>query len=208
VLLLLSATWAAGQEPVAPKTEAPQKTSYETLLERVKNQDKTVDFKELRLAYADTSQYSPYGVDREGRKAMFGALSAKEYDKALTSAETILAKNYLDIMGHFGCFVAHRELDHADKAAYHRFVFDGLINSIKNSGDGLAMETAFVVISTDEEYAFFNWLGLRPGSQALIKEKDHNYDKMTVLDPKTNQTVVYYFNIDKPFAWLSKSLKP
>jgi len=208
VLLLLSAPWAAAQEPVVPKVEAPQKTIYESLLERVKKQDQTVDFKELRLAYTDTAAYSPYGGDREARKAMFASLSAKEFEKALTSAETILSKNYLDINGHFGCFIAHRELNHADQSAYHRFVFEGLLNSIKNSGDGLTMEKAFVVISTDEEYAFFSWLGLRPNGQALIKEDGHDYDKMTALDPKTNQTVVYYFNIDKPFNWLSKSLKP
>jgi len=69
------------------------------------------------------------------------------------------------------------------------------------------MATAFVVISTDEEYALFNYLGLRPTDQALIKDKGHSYDKMTALDPKTNQSVVYYFNIDKPFNWLDKSLK-
>jgi hypothetical protein len=49
---------------------------------------------------------------------------------------------------------------------------------------------------------------LRPQGQALIKEKDHSYDRMTALDPKTNQSVVYFFNIDKPFNWLGKSLKP
>ena len=138
---------------------------------------------------------------------MFAAINAKDYEKALTNAEAILAKNYVDINGHFGCFAAHNHLGHAEKAAYHKFVFDGLLNSIKNSGDGKTKDTAMVVISTDEEYAFFNWLGLRVTAQALINEKGHSYDRMTVLDPKTNESVVYYFNIDKPFSWLDKSLK-
>jgi hypothetical protein len=103
--------------------------------------------------------------------------------------------------------VAQRELGQADLAAYHKFVFEGLLNSIRNSGDGKTVDTAFIVISTDEEYALFNYLGLRPQSQSLIKEKDHNYDRMVALDPRTNETVVYYFNIDKPFNWLGKSLK-
>ena len=217
VLLLVSASWSSAspattqqQVPSAsPATTQPQtKSTYEALLEKLKKNDQSVDFKELRLAYTDASAYSPYGGDPALRKTMFKALEAKEYDKGLTNATSILDSNYLDIMGHFGSFAAHRELGHADKAAYHQFVFEGLLNSIRNSGDGKTPETAFIVISTDEEYALFSYLGLRPQGQALIKEKDHSYDRMTALDPKTNQSVVYFFNIDKPFNWLGKSLKP
>ena len=200
ILLLVSASWALAQEPAT-------KPTYEALLERVKKNDHAIDFKELRLAYTETREYSPYGGDRETRKNMFEALKAKEYDKTLASATAILKSNYLDIMGHFGSFVARRELGQADLAAYHKFVFEGLLNSIRNSGDGKSPDTAFIVISTDEEYALFNYLGLRPQNQSLIKEKDHNYDRMAALDPQTNQTVVYFFNIDKPFNWLGKSLK-
>jgi hypothetical protein len=199
--LLLLAPLASAQP------QSPAKSSYEVLLERVKKSDASVDFKELRLAYTETSAYSPYGGDAESRRIMFDALKSREFDKALQNAETVLAKNYLDIMGHFGCFVSHRELAHADKATYHKFVFDGLLNSIKNSGDGKSEETAFVVISVDEEYALLNWLGLRPTGQALIHKDSHNYDKMTMTDSKTNDTVTYFFNIDKPFNWLGNSLK-
>ena len=41
----------------------------------------------------------------------------------------------------------------------------------------------------------------------MINEKGHSYDKMKAVDPKTNETVVYYFNIDKRFNWLENSLK-
>jgi len=213
IILVISASWAAAQQPAVPGAPAPAaspspaKPTYEALLERVKKNDQSVDFQELRLAYTDTKAYGPYGGDAASRKNMFASLKANEYDQALESATTILSSNYLDIMAHFGSFVAHRALGHAELSAYHRFVFEGLLNSIKNSGDGKTMATAFVVISTDEEYALFNYLGLRPTDQALIKDKGHSYDKMTALDPKTNQSVVYYFNIDKPFNWLDKSLK-
>ena len=208
ILLLISASCAAAQQPGAPASSPAQaKPSYEVLLERVKKQDQTVDFQELRLAYANTKAYGPYDGNATARRNMFASLKANEYDKALESATNILSTNYLDIMGHFGSFVAHRELGHAELSTYHRFVFEGLVNSIKNSGDGKTLETAFVVISTDEEYALFNYLGLRPTDQALVKEKGHTFDKMTALDPTTNQSVIYYFNIDKPFNWLDKSLK-
>jgi len=143
VLLLLLAPLALAQLP------PPSKNSYDALLERVKRSDQAIDFKELRLAYTEASAYSPYGGDGEARRAMFDAIKAREFDKALQNAETVLSRNYLDIMGHFGCFVSHRELAHAYQATYHKFVFEGLLNSIKNSGDGKSEETAFVVISAD-----------------------------------------------------------
>jgi hypothetical protein len=214
ILLLVSASWTMAQQPPqstpgpTPAAMQPQtKSTYETLLERVKKNDQTVDFKELRLAYTETREYSPYGGDSMAKKKMFEALKQKDYDQTLTNATTMLSANYLDIMGHFGSFVAQRELGHADLSVYHRWLFESLLNSIKNSGDGKTAETAFVVISTDEEYALFNYLGLRPQDQTLVKEKDHSYDRMTALDPQTNQTVVYYFNIDKTFNWLGNSLK-
>lgn len=199
ILLLFSASLVAAQEPTT-------KPTYESLLERVKKSDKSVDFQEVRMAYTETKSYSPYGGDRESRNAMFAAIEAKEYAKVLESATKILKSNYMDLNGHFGAFVANNHLGHAEQAGYHLFVFDGLLNSIQNSGDGKTTETAFVVISTDEEYVLLNYLGLRTTQQALINDKGHSYDLMTALDPKTNQSVKYYFNIDKPFNHLGKSL--
>ena len=198
-LLLLQAAGQA-QKPV-------EKISYDTLLEKVKNQDVAVNFQELRLAFTETKQYSPYSGSIALRKAMFTALNGRQYDQALTSSEKILAANYLDIHAHFGAYIANRELGHAEKADYHKNIFQNLIKSITDSGDGKRPETAFVVISTDEEYALFNFLGVEPSAQELIEDKGHNYDKMTVLDPKSKQKITYYFDIDKPFNWLRSSLK-
>jgi hypothetical protein len=199
-LLLLLQTAGLAQKPV-------EKLSYDILLERVKQQDAAVDFQELRLAYTETKQYSPYGADRETRQAMFGALTGKQYDQALLSSEKILAANYLDMNAHFGAYLAHRELGHADKADYHKNILQKLLKSITDSGDGKGPKTAFLVISTDEEYAWFNSMGLQTSAQELIEDNGHNYDKMTVLDPKSKQKTTYYFDIDKPFNWLRGKFK-
>lgn len=210
-LLILILSAAAGlaastQEPKKPVQNSP-KTSYSDLLARVKKGDSTVDFKELRLSYADTSEYNPYGNDRDTRLKMFAALKAKEFQQAVESAEKILANNFVELNAHFAAYVGNRELGHADKATFHKFMFDGLIKSITGSGDGHSPETAFIVISTDEEYVLFNYLGLRAAEQSLITQNGHSFDRMTATNPKTNETMVYFFNIDKPFNWLGQSLK-
>jgi hypothetical protein len=198
---------AATQDQAKKSAQDSPKPTYGALLERARKSDATVDFRELRLAYTETPDYSPYGGDRDTRQKMFAALNAKEFDQAVASAEKILAKNFVEINAHFVAYVANREAGHAEKATFHKFMFDGLVQSITGSGDGKTAETAFVVISTDEEYTLFNVLGLRATAQALVTQNGHSFDRMTANNPKTNEEVVYFFNIDKPFNWLSQSLK-
>src|SRR5947209_17228756 len=161
---------AASQKPDAPD-KSKNDAAYDALLKRVKDGDKTVDFKELRMAYADSSHYSPYGGHSDAQKAMFAAMRASQWDEALKQSAKILEKNYVDINAHFGAFVANHEKRVADKADFHKFVVNGLIKSITDSGDGKSTDKAFVVISTDEEYALLNFLGLRPMGQALRSEE-------------------------------------
>ena len=207
MLLVAAFGLASAQDPPRNSAQNSPKRSFAALLERAKKSDATLDFKELRMAYTETPDYSPYGGDRETWKKMFAALNAREFDAAVESAEKILAKNYVEINAQFVAYVAHRESGRAEKATFHKFMFDGLVKSITGSGDGKTAETAYVVITTDEEYTLFNILGLRPAGQSLITQNGHSFDRMTATNPKTNETVVYFFNIDKPFNWLGQSLK-
>ena len=189
------------------QSQEPGKQKYEALLEKVKAGDTAVSFKDLRMAFTESQGYSPYGGDSEAGKSMFSALKDKDYEKALGYANTILKQKYVDIFAHLVSALAYTELKNAERAKYHHAIVDGLIQSILKSGDGKSIETAYVVIATDEEYALFNVLGMKVASQSLAHDKDHSYDRMEAVDRKTNQTTTFYFNIDIPFNWLSKSLK-
>lgn len=192
---------------ISAQTQEPNKLKYEALLEKVKAGDTSVSFKDLRMAYAESKGYAPYGSDTEARNAMVAALNEKNYDKALEHAGSILTKNYLDITAHIVSSAAYGELKNAERAKYHRAIVEGLAQSIMKSGDGKTLDTAFVVISTNEEYALFNLLGMKVVAQALVNDKGHSYDKMDAIDRKTEQKTTFYFNIDIPFNWLANSLK-
>lgn len=183
---------------------AAEKPSYEALLKRLKQYDRTVDFGALRLAYAGMPEYSPYSGDGETREAMFTALRDSKFDEALGAAQKILDNNYVDIDAHTVCKIAYRQLGDEEKAGYHAFVAGGLIDSILSSGKVVARETAPVVISVNEEYVLLRALGLRPGKQQQIKEAGHSYDKLEVVDPGTGETLVLYFNVDLPLGWLDR----
>lgn len=75
------------------------------------------------------------------------------------------------------------------------------------SGDGKTQASAYVVYAdsettgVDKEYQIIRFLGLVPQSQSLVTA-DKPYDAMTVLDPKTGQTKVVWFDISRFFGKL------
>lgn len=184
-----------------PDTPKPtEKNKYDLLLEKVKQKDPSVNFTELRHAFYESPNYNPYAPMMTYRP-LNAALTQKNYEEVLKIAESVLAKNFVEVNAHMAAHVAYQETGKAEQAQFHKFMADGLLNSIKSSLDGKSKETAFEVISTSEEYGLMRSLGLRPIKQALLEDKGHMYDALTVIDPQTNQESIIYFNVDRPFKW-------
>jgi hypothetical protein len=200
---------------IAPTiTLTPQDTNsadaaFLSLLERVKRVDPTIDFTELRMAYAQTSQYDPYNFSiGELRNSMFTALDAQNYELALKLADDILTQNYIFTDAHLVATRAYENLGRTEEAKYHRYVLDGLIDSILQSGDGKTPESAFVVVLIEEEYVILAILQIADAGQSQRDIDGQSYDVFNGVDPQTNNPVELYFNIDIPFGALADSLKP
>ena len=204
VISVCAQTPQATPKPTEPETTKPaQKTRYDALLEKVKQKDASVNFTELRHAFYESANYNPYAPMMSYRP-LNAAIAQKNYEQALKISEDVLAKNFVEINAHMAAQIAYQETGNAEKAEFHKFMVDGLLNSIKSSVDGKSKEKAFEVISVSEEYGLIRSLGLRPIKQALLDDKGHHYDVITVIDPQTNQESQLFFNIDKPFKWQSR----
>lgn len=182
-------------------------TDYYTLVKQLKNNDKSVDFTALRYSYTKSRDYKPYSGDDEDKDAMYKALNNKEFEKAVKHAQAVLEKNYVDMDAHFVCRIAFRETKNTEKQNYHAFVLKGLLDSIYDSGNGQTPETTFVVINTREEYFFLNIYGYNVIKSSLLKINDRSYDKMETEERKTGEKMVFYFNVDMPFNWLSSQMR-
>ena len=198
VILLLVTSLAAQTAQDTPKP--PEKTKYDLLLEKAKQKDPSVNFTELRHAFYESPNYNPYAPMMTYRP-LNAALAQKNYEEVLKIAESVLAKNFVEVNAHMAAQIAYQETGNAERAQFHKFMADGLLNSIKASVDGKSPEKAFEVISINEEYGLIRSLKLRPIKQALLQDKGHSFDAITVIDPQTNQESTIYFNIDKPFNW-------
>ena len=183
---------------IAQDTPKPQ-LSYESLVERVKGGDQTVDFRQLRLAYMGSKTYSNGPDTATQKKAMTAALNSKDFRSAIKNADVVLTSNYVDMDAHFAEYIANRELNATDKAEFHKFILQALLKSITDSGDGKTPDTAFQVIEVHEEYVMLRFMGIGlPESQSLLHKNGHSFDEIKFKDPKSGQSVTLYFNVDIP----------
>jgi len=203
VFIAMSVSAQTAQD--APKPA--EKSKYDVLIEKVKQKDPSVNFTELRHAFYESANYNPYAPMMTYRP-LNAALAQKNYEEVLKIAESVFAKNFVEVNAHMAAQIAYQETGNAERAQFHKFMADGLLNSIKSTVDGKSPATAFEVISINEEYGLVRSLKLRPIKQALVNDKDHFYDALTVVDPQTNQESTIYFNIDKPFKWQDRKKQP
>ena len=192
-LLLLSvcSMIAVGQK--AGNAEAEK--VYSGLVAKAKAGEK-VDFKEMRLNFAKTKGYSAFGFESDSTKAAFASIQKKDFKDAVKKAEAAIDEHFIDMDAHVAAAIAYGGLGDTAKADLHKGMYLGLVNSIISSGDGKTPETAYVVISTHEEYIVLRALGLQPTTQSLAHIKEHSYDIQDTIDTQTKATAKIYFNID------------
>jgi hypothetical protein len=189
ILVILGLLAVAALPPAVAAPDQP--SEYATLLASLKAGNTGIDYMRLRLSYMDSPEYKAAKDVSKSEEAMTGALNKKDYPAALKDAEAVLESNYVNIDAHYVALAANREMGALDKAEFHRTVFRGLINSIRNSGDGKSREKAWVVM--------LRVLGFRPSQQSLVNQNGHSYDVMKVKNAQDGTEQTFYFNVDIPF---------
>ncbi len=171
-------------------------SEYSTLLASLKTGNTIIDYGRLRLTYVESPERKKAADVSAAEKAMFAALNAKDFSKALKQAQTVLESEYVNLDAHFVAFIANREMGFKDEAGFHQAVFRGLIDSIRNSGDGKSTATAWLVINVHEEYVLLRVLGFQPSGQSLLQENGHSYDVMKAKSREDGSEQTFYFNVD------------
>ena len=181
--------------------------SYGVLLSQLKSGFTDIDYSKLRDAYAASAGYDPYFRGGNDEKALTDALKASDCPKILSAANRLLDLNFTNITAHVYASSCARKLNDESSAQYHRKVALGLLASIARSGNGQAPQSAYVIVSIDEEYAFLSTAGYRVKDQSLVQFGQHECDAIEVVDATGLQKTVY-FNVDRPWAWLAQKFPP
>ena len=181
--------------------------TYLNLVDSIKNYW-SYDFLTLRLAYTQTTHYNPYDSRlAEKQSEMRRLINEEKYAAALLLADSILQDNFVDVNTHLYCGFIYSQTGDSVKSNFHYFLYDQLLNSIFDSGDGLGPSTAFIVINTQEEYALLDWLKLRMRSQVLKIVDGYRFDVLYSFDPLTNEEHTIFFNIELPYSCLYKRFR-
>jgi Domain of unknown function (DUF4919) len=203
----LSLSAQTQQTPTASPQPAPkvaEKSTFKELVEKAKKRDQSLDFTALRIAFYESANYNPQ-TPMLTYRPLYGALAQKNYAEAIKIADSVLERNFVEVNAHMVAQIANQETGNAENEQFHKYMAEGLLNSIKSKADGKTTDTAFHVISINEEYGLLRSMNLRPIKQSLLEDKGHFYDVLTVVDPQTNQQSVVYFNVDKPLKWKKKN---
>ncbi|MBL7899139.1 MAG: DUF4919 domain-containing protein, partial [Crocinitomicaceae bacterium] len=84
----------------------------------------------------------------------------------------------------------------------------GFLDVIYASGDGKSLETAYVVISVDDEYRIVGDLGLYVKQQVLINDCDLLiFEKKGQRKVRKKKIKELYFNVQMPLLSFSNSFK-
>ncbi len=196
--LLVAGRVRAQSVPVAPSAEQQKAQSeYAEMLARVQQGDMSIDFRAFRWAGAQKSGPHASMIEMRESNAFEKLAAAGDCAGALASAQKALERNYASPLAHIDAMRACQSPKQTDEAALHGKMLDALLDSIRQSGDGKSAETAYFVVTGQEEYIFLNRvLHLQGRSQSLVRKGGHFYDRLLAVDPATNQTQDVWFNAD------------
>ena len=180
---------------------------FDDLLAAAKKNPDDADFLKLRLAYPKSPYYEPYEFDMVAHRSLGLAMEKNDFNAAIEAVCRLLDKCYLDIHAHMLAVDVYRGVEDEVREAFHLKFAIGLLNSILNSGNGHSYRNAFVVISTQEEYALLSVLNLELIMQAQKEHDDHHYDVLEISHPQTGMIEEMFFNIDLPLNWLDSQVK-
>lgn len=202
--LLLSSVVQAQttQEPNPPAGGGnnPHYVQYQQLVERAKNRNSDVDFVELIAAASDWELSEKTLINVPNRTEMVEAFEKKNYRRAVQLAELVLDYEFTNGGLHLATANSYKELGETERADFHRYISERILNALLSTGDGKTAETAYCVQGISEEYRIMRHLGYKVSSQAFIMGTGSNYDVLLGKDEKTKKEVGLYFDISGFFS--------
>jgi hypothetical protein len=189
---------AAQSDTTTPSAEQQKaEREYAEMLGRIRLGDLTVNFRAFRVAGALKSGPHASILETEERAAFRNIMASGDWTGVLDSAKRALERNYASPIAQYDAMAAYQALGKTDEAAVHERILNALLDSIRQSGDGKSPETAYFVVTVQEEYIFLNRvLHVRATSQDWVRKDGHFYDRLAVPDSTTSQVGYLWFNAD------------
>ncbi|SDZ77283.1 DUF4919 domain-containing protein [Microbulbifer marinus] len=194
------ATRQADQQ-AGPQLRQAEVSEYRRLLTEAQQLSFTLDFDALRRAYVESSEYNPYGgVKLAGLPEAYQSVENAQFGECLKHVDQVLASNYMSLEAHMIGVLCSGRSANLEREDRHRYMVEGLMESIESSGDGRSQDSAYHTISTSELRGFVRLKGLMVLEQSIVYDQRGIYDKMQVRDPESGDEYALFFNVSQQFA--------
>jgi hypothetical protein len=191
---------------MARAESAPGPTTYAELIAKAEAGE-AVDFTALRHAYPASPGYAPYSDEsRSLFIESFQAFDAGDCTAATAKAKQSLAIDYTNFAAHgFLGDCLERAGDHAG-ALREEAMRKGFLDSLRGSGDGKSVETAYVIVTMAEERALLAINDVEEEQQALLTSNGHEFDQISGKG-KDGKVHTLFFDVTAPFEGLGRALE-
>jgi hypothetical protein len=208
LLLILSSVAMAADVPKSKSKPTDWNKVYDSLLHRAKKLDSTVDFLDLRITFAKTTHYNPYGNPGHWRDSMSSARQRDDIKGIIKYSAAVLDSNYLDIDAHTLAGYAANQAGDSTGFLLHKWFAKHLVKSIFDSGTGKEPEFAYYLISIDEQQTMLALMGVNVIGKTMVEIDGQQYSKVDISDPQRNgKRLTVYFNLTLPMVWFKENSK-
>lgn len=176
---------------------------YSKLLSRFTEGDTSLQNREilhLLIGFTAKSEFQPYRYFSKERD-ISSLVEEKEYQRALQSADSLLAQVPVSQQAILGKSVALHYLEEYDESRLEFWKFQKIMKAMAWSGDGMTPETAFFALGPADGQNFINlFLRKSIGTMGSGSDKYGNFvDILEIVfeDPSGNtQSLPVYFQIE------------
>lgn len=179
--------------------------TYDMLLAQLKSGNTAIDYKALRYARAEQPGYNPYEALADPTKGdLIRAMAGNDLARVSTLANQIIEQDYTDIDAHAALAAVLERRGERQQAAFELAVANGLLASIRELGDGMTADTAYVVIGVAEEYSFLGAVGVQVARQSLVQSARGPVDALEVVNPTNGERQTVYFDVSRLFEAMAR----
>lgn len=195
------------QEEIRRQVTDPSGKYYHPVLLEKFNKDTEMDTDALVMLYYGFSTldaYKPY-ESWQLEKELLKVEKGQEDASTAAMADSLLKINPVSLLAHQKLYRAHLDTD-KKLAIKHKEKFERLAKAIYYTGSGKKIETAPLLISPADKFAYFNYLGrtLR-AKEEMLEENGKVYNVVYYANPASPLlTNKWFFDNSIPFIKSSK----
>jgi len=133
---------------------------YQVQRARIRDGESVANFTALRLGFIQTPAYLALMSEAQLlNQDMFKAMDKDDFEACIDLADRALSVDYTSIHSHYGAMVCNIQLGNIELGNHHQWVLQGLVESLRQSGNGRDPNQPFKAISDEEVTGFLRLMG-------------------------------------------------